>query len=277
MKLSTVRLGYGRTAAARLQKKHCVLLPYPDVGALIASGDGWRERAGAETGERTRLEEVSFAPLLPRPRHVVRTRVDSLPGTGGADRPTAPSFRVEGGKHLIGAQDDLRLPEGAGELHWGAQLGVVIGRPTRTVTAEAALGHVAGYTVVNDVAPADGDGGPAGDGSGRRVAVPTPVGPALVTTDDTPMGGRGLTITCVVDNRVVQKFNTSDLPFDVATVVARVSALVTLLPGDLITTGTRGGRGKDPHQALSVRQGQLMVTTIKGVGELTGTVLPPCR
>ncbi|MFF3500271.1 fumarylacetoacetate hydrolase family protein [Streptomyces sp. NPDC003247] len=265
MKLSTVRLRHGRTAAARLQKKHCVLLPYPDVGALIASGDGWQERAAADTGERPRLEEVSFAPLLLRPRHVVRTGLNPTSRTAAPDRPAAPSFQVADDDLLIGAEDDIALPDEAAELRWGAQLGVVIGRRAHAVTAEAALGHVAGYTVVNDVMPPGGHDGP-------RAAVPTPVGPALMTTDDAPMGGRGLTVTCVVDGRVAQKFNTSDLLFDVATTIARVSALVALLPGDLIAAGTHGGRSTDPDPALLVRPGQFAVTTVKGVGELRSTV-----
>ena len=96
--------------------------------------------------------------------------------------------------------------------------------------SSAALGHVAGCTVVNDVAVRNG---PEGIPS---TAVATVVGPALVTTDDVPIGARGLTMNCLVDGRVRQKASTSELLFDVATVIAHVSSAVTLLPGDPVRT-----------------------------------------
>lgn len=273
MKLSTVRLGRNRTAAARLQKKHCVLLPYPDVGALIASGDGWWERAGVDTGERRRLDDISFEPLIVRPSKIVDVgpnyalRVREL----GRPAPTAPEFLVRDGAHvLVGAEDDISLPAEPQEARWGVELGVVIGRRARNVTAESALSHVAGYTVVNDVTV------PNRPENLPPAAVATALGPALITVDDVPTGGRGLTMNCLVGGRVTQKANTSELIFDVASVIAHVSGAVTLLPGDLITTGTPAGAGtgreldNPPHPETEV------ISVIKGLGELRNRLIRPC-
>ncbi|GAA4013675.1 fumarylacetoacetate hydrolase family protein [Streptomyces plumbiresistens] len=272
MKLSTVRLGQNRTAAARLQKKHCVVLPYPDVGALIASGDDWWERAGADSGERHRLDDISWAPLIARPSRVIAVganhavRVREL----GCPLPVAPEFSVRNGGHVVvGAEDDIRVPAEGQEVLWGVELGVVIGRRARDVTARTALAHVAGYTVVNDIAVRNGaqDVPPA--------AVATVVGPALVTTDEVPIGARGLTMSCLVDGRVRQKASTSELLFDVATVIAHVSRSVTLLPGDLITTGTPTESGTGHEREEPPRSRTQVISVIRGVGELRNAVMRP--
>ncbi|WP_329233111.1 fumarylacetoacetate hydrolase family protein [Streptomyces canus] len=150
------------------------------------------------------------------PNHAVRVR------ELGCAIPAAPEFSVRNGGHAVVGADDIRVPAEGRDVYWGVELGVVIGRRAREVTARAALGHVAGYTVVNDVAVRNGPEGTP------PAAVATAVGPALVTTDDVPIGARGL--------RVRQKASTSELLFDVATVIAHVSSAVTLLPGDLVRT-----------------------------------------
>ncbi|MEV4031718.1 fumarylacetoacetate hydrolase family protein [Streptomyces umbrinus] len=272
MKLSTVRLGRNRTAAARLHKRHCVLLPYPDVGALIASGDGWRDRAGADIGERHRLHDVSYAPLMVRPGKMVAVGLNYAVRARelGCPVPAAPEFSVRSdGYVVVGADDDIRLPVEGQDVHCGVELGVVIGRRARDVTARSALSHVAGYTVVNDVAVRNGP---------ERIpsaVVATVVGPALITTDDAPIGARGLTINCLVDGRVTQKANTSELIFDVATVIAHVSSSVTLLPGDLIMTGTPAGTGTSRRYEVPPRPGTQVISVIKGVGEHRNIVMRP--
>jgi len=270
VKLSTVRLGQHRTAAARLQKKHCVLLPYPDVGALISSGHDWWERAGADTGERLRLDDISYAPLIVRPGKMIAVdpnyplRIREL----GCPVPTVPEFSVRNGGHVVvGADDDIRVPTEGQDVTWGVELGVVIGRRARDVTARTALGHVAGYTVVNDVVVRNGPQGTA------PTAVATAVGPALVTTDDVPIGGRGLTMNCFVDGRVRQKASTSELHFDVATVIAHVSRVVTLLPGDLITMGTPNGTGTGHEREVPPRPTIQVISEIRGIGELRNSVI----
>ncbi|WP_157902895.1 fumarylacetoacetate hydrolase family protein [Streptomyces jeddahensis] len=153
------------------------------------------------------------------------------------------------------------------------ELGLVIGCRTRGVTARTALRHVAGYTVVNGVAARSDSGSALASGLSTDVTL---VGPAMVTTDDVPMGGRGLTMSCVIDGRVRQKANTSQLIFDVATVIAHVSTVITLLPGDLITMGRPAGCGTVREPEVLLYPGVDMVTEIKGVGELRNSVVRSC-
>ncbi|MFI6566187.1 fumarylacetoacetate hydrolase family protein [Streptomyces sp. NPDC050534] len=108
---------------------------------------------------------------------------------------------------------------------------------------------------------------------GPSAAVITLTGSALVTTEDVPTGGRGLTMHCLVDGRVTQKANTSELLFDVATVIAHVSTVVTLRPGDLITTGTPAGAGAGREPAVVRRTRTEVASSIKGICELRNTLV----
>jgi acylpyruvate hydrolase len=94
-----------------------------------------------------------------------------------------------------------------------------------------------------------------------------------VTTDDVPTGGRGLTMTCIVDARMTQKANTSELISGVVTVIAHVSGAVTLLPGDLITTGMPAGAGSGRVPDSTGGAGTEVISVIRGVSELGNTLV----
>ena len=148
------------------------------------------------------------------------------------------------------------------------------------MTEADALKYVAGYTVVNDVTVRDWQHRTREFLSGKTFEATTPVGPALVTPDELPAGASGLAISCAVDGHTMQKSNTADLLFDVADIIAYVSTIITLLPGDLIATGTPGGvgAGRDPRNFL--QPGQELVTAVEGIGELRNVVVkdpPPVR
>ncbi|QFQ95688.1 fumarylacetoacetate hydrolase family protein [Streptomyces phaeolivaceus] len=276
MRLATVRLadGYETTTVARQEGQELVLLPYADVGALLACGDRWREWA-ARDGERVPLADASLAPLVPHPNKIVclglnyATHIKEM----GRPTPTHPTLFAKFDGSLVGARDDIHMPSVSDDLDWEAELGVVIGRPGRRIAREAALDHVAGYTVVNDVTVRDWQHRTREFLSGKTFEATTPVGPLLVTPDELPPGASGLTISCAVDGHVTQKSNTADLLFDVAEIIAYVSTIITLLPGDLICTGTPGGVGAGRDPKVFLRPGQELVTTVEGIGELRNTVV----
>lgn len=131
----------------------------------------------------------------------------------------------------------------------------MIGQYTSRVPEAKALQSIAGYTVVNTI---------AAHGKPAIVAV----GPQLVTPDELPPGARGLTLTATLDGHLRQKANTSDLLFDVATLIARISTRTTLMPGDLVTTGTPAATR--PGQ---LHDGSRITVAIKGIGELRNTII----
>ncbi|WP_328840706.1 fumarylacetoacetate hydrolase family protein [Streptomyces europaeiscabiei] len=276
MRLATVRLAdrHETTTAARQEGDELVLLPYADIGALLSSGDGWRERA-ARDGERVPLAGASFAPLVPHPNKIVCLGLNYATHIKEMGRPTPahPTLFAKFDGSLIGAQDAIHMPPISDDLDWEAELGVVVGRPGRHIARAEALEHVAGYTVANDVTVRDWQHRTREFLSGKTFEATTPVGPALVTPDELPPGASGLAISCSVDGHVMQKSNTADLLFDVAETIAYVSTIITLLPGDLILTGTPGGVGAGRDPKVFLRPGQELVTTVEGIGELRNTVV----
>jgi len=169
---------------------------------------------------------------------------------------------------MQGAGDDIMLPKNSAKTDWECELGIVIGTRARYVTKKAAPGHVAGYVLVNDVSEREWqiEHGQTWD-KGKGFDTFGPIGPWLVTTDEIPNPQR-LAMWTDVNGRRMQNGNTKTMIFDCATLVAYVSALFTLNPGDVITTGTPPGVGlgiKPTPQFL--KAGDVVSVGIDGLGE----------
>ncbi|MFJ6727995.1 fumarylacetoacetate hydrolase family protein [Streptomyces sp. NPDC091281] len=253
MRLTTVRLSGDRTAAARVERRRLVLLPFPDVSAILATGEHWQDHTTAPSTPSTTASDAG--PLVTGLAVLIETGVNYAARARelGAPRPDAPELFTTPVDRLVGDRDTVHTDRAA-DLRWGVELGVVIGRETSRVSPASALGHVAGYTAVTVV---------AAPGQPATVAV----GPQLVTPDELPLGARGLVLTATHDGRLRQRATTSDLLFDVATLIAHASATTTLVPGDLLTTGTPAGAATDP-----LEDGSEIVAAVKGIGELHLTV-----
>lgn len=168
---------------------------------------------------------------------------------------------------IAGPNDPVTAPKGSTKLDWEVELGVVIGRTARNVDARDALEHVAGYCVVNDVSERafqlEGSGqwlkGKSADGF-------CPLGPWLVTRDAVP-DPQALGLWLEVDGVRMQESSTARMIHGVADLVAYVSGFMTLLPGDVVATGTPEGvaLGRDPSPWL--KTGQVMRLGIDGLGE----------
>src|SRR5690349_13198072 len=149
MRLASVRLSDGREAAARVAGDALVLLPFRDVGELLARDD-WREVA-ARDGESVAADGVRLLPVVPRPPKIIclgRNYAAHVAETGH-DLPQHPVLFAKHTTSLTGPYDDIPMPSVSRELDWEVELAVVIGRTGRAITAEHALEHVAGYTVSN--------------------------------------------------------------------------------------------------------------------------------
>ncbi|QFR01562.1 fumarylacetoacetate hydrolase family protein [Streptomyces phaeolivaceus] len=276
MRLATVRLddGHHTTTVARREEDELVLLPHADVGTLLSGGTGWQDRA-AWDGERIPLAKGRLAPLVPHPNKIVCLGLNYATHIKEMGRPTPahPTLFAKYDGSPVGAHDDIHMPPVSDGLDREADLGVVIGRRGRHVPRERALEYVAGCTVVNDVTVRDWQHRTREFLSGKTFEATAPVGPVLVTPDELPPGAAGLTIECGVDGHTTQKSDTADLLFDVADVIAYVSTIITLLPGDPIRTGTPGGVGAGRDPKVFLRPGQELVATIEGIGELRNTVV----
>ncbi|MGH7121071.1 MAG: fumarylacetoacetate hydrolase family protein [Acetobacteraceae bacterium] len=167
-----------------------------------------------------------------------------------------------------GPNDEVRIPRGSRKTDWEVELGVVIGRPAHYVAEADALDYVAGYCVCNDVSEREFQlerGGTWDKGKGCDTFAPT--GPWLVTRDEVP-DPQALELWCDVDATRMQHGNTGTMIFGVAKLVSYISQMMTLHPGDIISTGTPPGvgLGKKP-QPIFLKPGQTMRLGIAGLGE----------
>ncbi|RBY82052.1 2-hydroxyhepta-2,4-diene-1,7-dioate isomerase [Geodermatophilus sp. TF02-6] len=183
------------------------------------------------------------------------------------DAPEEPLLFLKPSTSVIGPGDAIRIPPGSTNVHHEVELAVVVGaRGARHVSSAQASSSVFGYTIGNDVTERDMQ---AGDGQWTRAKgfdSFCPLGP-WIETDLTAQGkdAADLEITCTVDGELRQSGRTSQLLFDVPTLVSYISGVMTLLPGDVVLTGTPSGVGP-------IRPGQRVECTIEGLGTLTNTV-----
>ncbi|MBA2316779.1 MAG: fumarylacetoacetate hydrolase family protein [Euzebyales bacterium] len=270
MRLVTLRTPAG-TRAGRVHGDGIVELPFDDLDALLRSGTDWRDRAGAD-GPRHPLDGADLAPPVRAPRKIVclglnyRAHILEM----GRALPAHPTLFAKFARALIGPSDSIALPPESATVDWEAELGLVIGRSVRRASEAQAVAAIAGYTVANDVSMRDWQLRTDEWLQGKTFEASTPVGPALVTPDelDGDPGAPDLEISCDVDGEVLQRARTGDLLFNPGDIVAYVSTLVTLEPGDLILTGTPGGVGAGRDPKVFLRPGQTVRTTVEGLGEL---------
>ena len=273
MRFATIRTPDG-TTAARLDGDVLVPLAATDVGALLADGGGpaAAERAGAAP---VPASEARFATLIPQPSKVLCVGLNyrSHILETGRDLPEYPTLFAKFAQTLLGARDDLVLPSVSGRVDWEVELGVVIGRPIYRATRDEAAAAIAGYTVTNDVSMRDWQRRTLQWLQGKMFERSTPVGPYLVTGDEVG-DAADLEVRCEVDGTVMQQSRTSDLLFGPAEIAAYASQAITLLPGDLLLTGTPGGVGDARKPPVYLQPGQTLRTVVEGLGECVNRCVP---
>lgn len=195
----------------------------------------------------------------------------------GAPIPKEPVVFMKAITCLGGPNEDIVLPRAGGKLSrktdWEVELGVVIGTLARQVSKKDALSHVAGYCVVNDVSEREYqmERGSQWD-KGKGCDTFGPVGPWLVTRDEVPHPQR-LDLWLELNGQRVQSGNTRTMIFGVAEIVSYLSQFMTLIPGDIITTGTPPGVGLGMKPPRFLRHGDSVRLGIAGLGEQTQRVL----
>jgi acylpyruvate hydrolase len=270
MRFATVRTASG-TSAARLEGDDLVLLKSSDVGALLAEGD--LDRAGHdEAGGSIKVADADFATLVTRPSKVfcVGLNYRSHILETGNTLPEYPTLFAKFTAALIGAHDDIILPSVSERADWEVEICVVIGSPLRHASPEEAQLGIAGYTVLNDISIRDYQRRTSQWLQGKTFEHTTPVGPYLVTGDEIG-DGLDLEVRCEVDGEVMQLDRTSELVFGALDVVTYCSDVLTLQPGDLLSLGTTGGVGDARDPKVSLKAGQVVRTSIEGIGECVNT------
>jgi 2,4-diketo-3-deoxy-L-fuconate hydrolase len=192
----------------------------------------------------------------------------------GMPIPAEPIVFMKATSCIQGPDDPVMLPKGSKKSDWEVELGVVIGRQARHVSQKDALSHVAGYCVVNDVSERAFQierGGTWDKGKGCDTF--GPIGPWLVTRDEIANPQR-LDLWLDLNGHRMQNGNTRTMIFSVAKVVSYVSQFMTLMPGDVITTGTPPGVGMGMKPPVFLKKGDVLTLGVQGLGTQRQVVVP---
>lgn len=215
------------------------------------------------TGERARIQDVQLvAPVIPRSKVVAvgKNYLDHAAEMGG-EAPAEPLLFLKPNTAIIGPNETILLPPQSAQVDFEGELAVVIGKIAKNVAAENALDYVYGYTIANDVTARDLQ---ATDGQWARAKgfdTFCPLGPVIETEFD----AADAELQTRVNGSIKQDGNTADLVHGVAEIIAYASAVFTLLPGDVILTGTPAGVGP-------IVEGDQVEVEIEGIGILRNPV-----
>ncbi len=243
-----------------------------DAGLQIANDAVGGAAASAAT---VALAAVKLLAPIPNPSKVVAiglNYMDHILETN-SKVPAIPIMFTKYTTSIIGHGDAIRWdPAETAKVDWEVELAVVIGKRAYRVAEENALDYVAGYTVCNDVSARDLQS-EKGDQWIRGKSLDTfcPLGPALVTSDEVA-DPHNLGIRCIVNGETMQDSNTSQLLFKIPHLIAYLTRAFTLLPGDVIITGTPPGVGMGRKPPVFLKDGDVVTVEIDGLGQLTN----PC-
>ncbi|MDL5156175.1 fumarylacetoacetate hydrolase family protein [Actinomycetospora termitidis] len=239
--------------------------------------DRWAEfhewAATVDLADAVPLDLAALGPVTPRPPQVFAVGLNyrDHAAESGMELPTTPLVFTKYASSFTGPQGDIRLSPGT--VDWEVELVAVIGRGGRDVPAEQGWDHVAGLTVGQDVSDRTTQfaAPPPQFGLGKSYPGYSPIGPALVSVDELRAAGMDpddLELGCLLNGESVQKSRTGAMVFTVPELVAALSAIVTLLPGDVVFTGTPAGIGAGRTPPRFLGDGDELVTWCAGVGQM---------
>ncbi|MDB4898071.1 MAG: putative 2-hydroxyhepta-2,4-diene,7-dioate isomerase [Firmicutes bacterium] len=222
--------------------------------------NGGRQTGQVQTADRVQL----LAPVDPSKLICIGRNYAEHAAELGNQAPTEPMFFLKAPSSLIGPGEAIVVHHPEHATHWEAELAVVIGKRAWQVSPEQALEHVFGYTIANDVSDRDYQKADAPFGFGRGKSFDTfcPCGPALVTEVANPLDVM-VTLTCNGEQR--QADSTALMLHTIPRLISFLSAIMTLVPGDVILTGTPKGVGP-------MKPGDVLAVSIPGIGTLTSPV-----
>ncbi|MGN8553999.1 UNVERIFIED_CONTAM: fumarylacetoacetate hydrolase family protein [Microbacterium sp. SLM126] len=240
---------------------------------LIAGGDALldRVRERADAGVRHPLAGARYASALLNPPVILAIGLNYAAHSSelGLKTDSTPTVFVLWPNSLTGHDATTTWPRSLSEsVDYEAELGVIIGTPAKDVSADDALDHVWGYTVVNDITARDIQYSEAQWSRCKSFDGFTPTGPFVVTRDEIP-DPQDLRIWTVLDGHTMQDASTGQMVRTVATLIAHLSKSATLLPGTLISTGSPGGAGYSRDPQVFIRDRSTVTVGIDGIGELT--------
>ena len=191
---------------------------------------------------------------------------------GGFENPEKPLIFCKTPNALSGPYDPIILPRSSGRVDWEVELAVIIGKQGKRIKKTDAFEYIAGFTVMNDVSGREAQFSDSQWFRGKSFDSFAPAGPFIVTPDEID-DVNNLRLTAVVDGEIMQDGNTRDMIFDIRAIIENISEDITLIPGDIISTGTPAGVGifRDPPVVL--KPGNVVECRIEKIGAIINKVV----
>ncbi|MCZ7646487.1 MAG: fumarylacetoacetate hydrolase family protein [Planctomycetota bacterium] len=252
----------------------------PSKMLAFLRGDFWAsaKRILADTGKvapaaTVERSAVRLGAPVPRPGLIVCVGLNYKDHADeqGVEYPKAPLLFSKGPMAAVGPNDDVVYPEDVQQLDYEVELGVVIGRAAKGVSAAEAGKYIAGYCTLHDVSARCAQFGDKQWFRGKSYDTFCPFGPALVTPDE--VDPSNLRLTCKVNGQVRQDSNTNNLIHGVPQIVAHISRGITLQPGDVIATGTPSGVGVFMKPPALLKRGDTVELEVEKLGKLVNRIV----
>jgi 2-keto-4-pentenoate hydratase/2-oxohepta-3-ene-1,7-dioic acid hydratase in catechol pathway len=237
-------------------------------GLLEAGRLGELEEASA-SGEAVAVAEVELLPPVPDPQKIVCIGLNyrAHAAEAGIEPPESPTFFAKFANALAAPGAMVALPAASGKVDYEAEVAFVVGSECRDVSEDDAMGHVAGLMLLNDLSARDLQFATPQWMPGKVFDGSAPCGPALVTLDEAgPHDAVEFSLT--LNGEQMQSASTDDLVFSIPALVAHLSRLMTLAPGDIVSTGTPSGVGSTRDPRVWLKPGDEIVIVSPQLGEL---------
>jgi acylpyruvate hydrolase len=266
----------GTRGIAARRGSELIALEGLDLMSILEAGQPGLERAAAAAriGPVVDPAGLEYLPPVSKPPKIVCVGMNyqDHADENKLKPQTHPTFFARFTSTLVGHEQPILRPTVSDTLDFEGELAAIIGKPGRHIPVEKALDHVAGYSIFNEASVREYQSrgqqwtlGKNFDGTGA-------FGPDLVTADELPPGAKGLRLTTRLNGVTVQSSNTDQLIFDVATLISRLSDVMTLETGDVIVTGTPAGIGFFRNPKLYMKPGDVCEVEIERIGTLRNPI-----
>jgi len=247
---------------------------YPDLRALLTAGALEEAQSAARNAAPDlRQDQITFLPVIPNPDKIVcvglnyeEHRVEA-----NRDKTEHPALFLRVAESQVGHDQAIIRPRESAKLDYEGEIAVIIGRPGRRISEARAWDHIAGYSCYNDGSVRDWQRHTVQWTAGKNFTATGGFGPWMVTSDEIAPG-QLLSLTTRLNGEQMQHATTDMMIFPIPRLIAYISAFTTLLPGDVIVTGTPGGVGFKRTPPVWMKPGDRVEIEVSGVGSLVNTI-----
>jgi len=244
----------------------------PDIGEEFFM-DGWIEKVAQVTDSGHEMD-VRIGSPVSRPSKIICLGKNYLEHVreGGVDNPEKPLIFCKSPNTVNGPFDPVIMPKSSGQVDWEVELAIVIKKEGKRIKNKDAFDYIAGFTIMNDVSAREAQFADSQWFRGKSFDTFAPLGPVIVTGDELK-DVNNLSLCAIVDGVIMQDGNTRDMMFDIPSIIENISEDITLIPGDIISTGTPSGVGIFRDPPIVLKPGNVVECRIEKIGSIINQVV----